>query len=699
MFNMLGLGEAFAAALPAIMSMTAASATDETCAPAFLAEEECFLIVASERLPMANAGQSYTIIQPQHEVALRVDSMLSNVPGLSLFRRADSLSAHPTTQGLSMRGVGANGAGRVLVTVDGVPLNDPFGGWIYWSALNEQTISQINVMKGGTAGAFGPQALAGAVEISLKKPVKTGVRASASYGSFDTLDLSAGADLVGKRGYLSLSAGTFESDGFYLLEESERGSVDVPAASEASLASLRGAYHLGLDTSLYVVAHWFEEERVNGFSLALNETEALDTSVRLKHEPADGANYELLAWYRTRDFANVFASARDERTTERAVLDQFDVPGWGAGLLARVQYDALEVGVDTRRMSGETNERFRNLGAGFTRQRLAGGDQWTIGAYSEFEHEADWGSTSVTARLDHWRTYNGVRNEYNIENGFPGFASPDRADVIDDRDGLQFSGRLGGDYKVTDAIKLRGAAYKSWRLPTINEYYRPFRVVNDITEANSALVPEKLYGLEVGVDYQPINTLKLSLTVYRNWLKDGVGNVTIGFGPGFFPLGGFVPAGGVLRQRTNIDESITDGVELDAEANLSDGIYLFARYAYARARITEFSAQPDLIGNRPVQTPKHTGVAGFRYEGWDRLTAGAEVRFSSSQYDDDTNLRKLDSIVTVNASGAYKLTENISVMASVENLFDAKVISAVTANGRETLAKRRLARVGLKAAF
>ena len=55
--------------------------------------------------------------------------------GFSLFRRSGSRYANPTSQGVSLRGLGASGARRALVLVDGLPLNDPFGGWVYWARV------------------------------------------------------------------------------------------------------------------------------------------------------------------------------------------------------------------------------------------------------------------------------------------------------------------------------------------------------------------------------------------------------------------------------------------------------------------------------------------------------------------------------------------------------------------------------------
>ena len=649
------------------------------------------IAVSGRRLKPADSGQAVTVVRA---AGPRLDTALGAVPGLTLFRRADSLTAHPTTQGLSMRGVGANAAGRVLVTLDGVPVGDPFGGWVYWSAFSPADIGTVRVLKGGAPGSFGAQALVGAVALESNLPSHSGGHASAQLGNNDTALLTGGFTLVDESDFFRLSAGHFDTAGAYLLARADRGTADARAASSSDHVTLSGRIKFGDGTTIMPSVRWYHEDRVNGLAIATNETEAVDASLRLNHTDGDGRAYELIGYYRTRDFSNIFASVADDRNSTQAVLDQYDVPGWSAGMLVRLQMGALEVGIDGRRMSGETNEHFRNLGDGFTRNRTAGGDQWTLGAYAEAGFDYDGGSVAATIRLDRWRSYHGMRSESDLADG-----AVLRDDDIADQAGWQPSARLGVEHAVTRAINLRGAAYRSWRLPTLNEYYRPFRVGNDITEANADLKPEKLYGLEIGLDYEPLNTARASLTLFRNWLEDGVGNVTIGVGPGFFPLGGFVPAGGVLRQRANIGRTVTDGFELDGELRLQPGWTFGLSYLYARARITGFDAMPDLVGKRPAQTPRHSLTARVQYQPGSAVSLHGDLRIASSQYDDDQNTRRLGAGVTLNGGASYRLSDTVRLTADIENLFDAKVVSALAADGLETLARRRAWRAGLSANF
>ena len=64
-----------------------------------------------------------------------LDDALRFVPGFTLFRRTGSRVANPTAQGVTLRGLGGSGASRALVLDDGMPMNDPFGGWVYWGRV------------------------------------------------------------------------------------------------------------------------------------------------------------------------------------------------------------------------------------------------------------------------------------------------------------------------------------------------------------------------------------------------------------------------------------------------------------------------------------------------------------------------------------------------------------------------------------
>lgn len=623
--------------------------------------------------------------------SMTVDQLLASRAGIGLFKRADSSSSHPTTTGISMRGTGANAAGRTLVLLDGMPLNGPFGGWITWSGVQVTNLERVEITRGGGAGVYGSSALAGAISLFSKVPEDNSFSAEGSIGNHGAYGGRAHADYVGESGYISLSGGAEDRDGFYLLSESQRGTIDVPAASDSAFVTLRAGTTVADDISLTTRLAWYNENRVNGLSLATSEIDGYDASLRLARAAQEGQlGFEVTGFYRHKDFANSFSSVRDDaRTIERMVLNQHDVPGRGAGFMGKVRHIAAsgvayEVGVDLRQMRGEANEDSKNLGAGFLSERISAGKQQIAGLFTEAMVERDSWTVTAGLRLDHYKSYDGQRTETKKSDG-----SITRDDAIQDKDGWVPSARLGFTYDITGAITFESAVYNGFRLPTINEYYRPFRVRNDITESNVALDIERVLGLEAGVSYKPLSTLSLSARYYHLRLRDGVGNITLAYGPGFFAPTGYVPGGGVLRQRENIDESITDGFELMGSVELSHGISLEGSYQFAHARITKFADNQTLVGNRPIQTPKHSLRGSFMWQPMERYWLRADVQVDSMVYDDDQNARELPSIFMTHLSAGHKITDTIAIKAVVRNIFDETIVSALSADGLQTLAQPR----------
>lgn len=663
--------------------------------------------VTGRRLPSSASDSAYaiqSITAEQLEAApeFRIDEILRRIAGMTLFRRASSLTAHPTTQGVTLRSLGPNGAGRTLVLLDGVPLNDPFGGWVYWSALDLGNLQSIDIVNGAGAGRWGSGALAGTISLNSRLPVQSGARGQLRYGRFNSFEARAGIDIASDRQALSLSAGYFDSDGYKIIAPGQRGVADIAAASDNFSVGARYSAALGENTRLTISGRYFEEDRVNGLELSTNRTEALDISAQLVHDGgASGLSAALTVYYRDRDFANSFASVDDARITTRMVLDQFDVPGDAIGALAYLRWplgsaSEVEWGADLRAMDGATNERFRNLGDGFTRLRRAGGEELILGTY--LEATTAHGELTLTGgiRLDYWETTNGERFESNISDG-----SIVRQDVIEDQNDVVANGRLGLQYQISPNWSLRAAAYTGFRLPTINEFFRPFRVGNDITEANPELGPERIYGIDIGFDGVLENGAgTLSFGYFRNWLKDAVGNVTIGFGPGFFPLGGFVPAGGVLRQRQNMDRVTADGLEFNGELAVADDISLDFLYRYTNTKVRKFDAAPELVGQRLAQSPRHRGGAGLRWQTpVQGVSVGATLTYSSAQFEDDLNSRRLDGYLSAGLTIAYALSPSLRLSFAAENLFDTEIEAGLRGNGLLSLGQPRLWWLGISGNF
>ena len=460
----------------------------------------------------------------QDSPALRLDDVLrQQIPGFSLFRRASSQVANPTTQGVSLRNIGPNGAGRTLVLLDGIPQNDPFGGWVYWSRLPPSGLDHVEVLQGGGAGSFGNAALGGTIALSSQQLAGNSLTVDTTAGSRETYETSAAGQFSNSDGSVIVfsRADHFATAGYPIIQADQRGPVDVPADSADTLLDLGLRYTIHETNILTLKASGFTEERGNGTPRTNNASQAADFSAAFSGEVANfGLGYNAAVYGQLRDYQQTFSSVAPTRRTETPSQDQYSVPAQAVGGSLTVglpitDANRLLTGVDARWVNGDTHELFRFLNGDYTRERVAGGEQLFLGAFAEDAWKLS-PLTHLTAagRVDYYDNLDGSRRETSL---------PDGSTTLDEhfanRDGFVADGRVGLSQEIPAiATRLRTAVYTGFRVPTLNELYRPFRVGNDITEANAALKPEHLHGAELGAEVQPLKSLHFSLTGFTtNW--------------------------------------------------------------------------------------------------------------------------------------------------------------------------------------
>jgi outer membrane receptor protein involved in Fe transport len=648
------------------------------------------VIVYPPRLSPLGGEAAFSAVQVGPEILKstpRLDEALKRVPGVSLFRRTGSGAANPTTQGLSLRSIAPSGAGRALVALDGAPQNDPFGGWVIWSALPPEGLDGATVVRGAGAGPYGAGALTGVVALQERGAVD----------GLGAVDVSAGerssyrAAVAGGTKNLLITAAGETSDGYRPVRGGRAGAADRPLELHDWSVAVRGQHSVGdLDVAARVSA--YEERRGAGLLGARSIASGQAASVTVAHAAAEGVGgWRLQAWARSSDLKNSSVAVAANRATTTPANDQYSTPADGYGLNAALQgrHDALawEVGGDVRYATGVEREKFRFMNGAFTRGRSAGGETLVGGVYVEAAYDAAPWLATGGVRVDGWSSKKAVRREWDLANGATTLdaASPDAS-------GVTPTARLGLRYSLAEALWLRGAAYTGFRPPTLNELHRPFRVGNDITEANPLLKPETLQGAELGMGGD--GPVRWSATGFFNRLKDPITNVTVGIGPGTFPLAGFVPAGGVLRQRQNAGEIQAWGVEGEASGDIAAALGWRAAVSATRARVDGGSTAPQLTGKRPAQTPKLTLTVGADWRPVDALSLSADLRYESMRWEDDLNSRKLSAGVQLDARAAWRLGDGREVYLAADNLLDEELEVGETADGVESFSAPRTVRIG-----
>jgi len=652
-------------------------------APAF-AQEQPEIVVTGRGLAEGSGERVYDVVVLDRErltgsASNRLDEILKDVPGFQLFRRSDARSANPTSQGATLRALGGNASSRALLLLDGVPQTDPFGGWISWPAYDPQRLGAVRVIRGGGSGVYGLGALAGTIELISAGPSELrGANAGLSYGSRNSVDSHAGIGAALGQGFVSLSGAFARGDGFIPIVREQRGVVDRRSPYEQASLSLRAVAPLSGAVELQANGLYFSDERERGTDFSDIATQGLDASFRLVG--SGRWRWSALGYVQTRMFYNSFASVNAGRTSVARASEQYDVPSTGLGARFEVRPPLkegleLRIGGDWRETEGETRERFNFQNGVGTRGRIAGGRTRTLGAFAEGTWERDALTLTGGARIDRWRIEDGFLDEQVFATGavLSDIAYPNRA-------GWEPTGRAGIAFQPAGEVTVRAAAYLGWRLPTLNELYRPFRVGADATAANAALEPERLRGIETGVEYRPLRAARMGVTLFANRLSDGIANVTLGRGPGMFPGVGFVAAGGEYRQRQNIGAIHVVGLEVDGRLELGSWT-LSGGYSFADAEVRAHGPASALNGLRPAQTPRHSLAAGIAWKGNGGLRASLAGRYVGSQYEDDLNEQLLPDALTFDAAASFPLTRKLAIEARAENLGDERVVAAISGAG------------------
>ncbi|MBA4047556.1 MAG: TonB-dependent receptor [Sphingomonas sp.] len=601
----------------------------------------------------------------------RVEAILLDVAGFQQFRRTDSRSANPSAQGVTLRALGGNATSRALVLLDGVPIADPFFGHIPFNAIVPGQLGTVRVTRGGGAGAFGAGAVAGSIDLqSAAREELPVLSATADYGSFDSVRVEAGAAPRLGRGFVALSGRWETSGGFFTTPPEQRVAATARAAFTNWSASARAVAPIDPDTEVQGRITLYRDDRTLRFVGADSFAEGQDASIRLIHRGR--WQLDALAYVQARDFGNKVVSA----TSFRQTLDQRNTPATGIGGKLELRPPVggghvLRIGGDVRHAAGTLAEdAFSGATSLLTARRSAGGSITNAGLFVE----DDWtiGAVVLTGgvRLDHWAISGGFFREANAS----GTPTTDRS--FADRRGTEATGRGGLVWRVAPGLALRGAGYTGYRLPTLNELYRPFVVFPVTTQANAALAPERLRGGEVGADVAPWRGITISVTGFHNWLEGAIGNVTI------------APN---LRQRQNLAAIVARGVELTGNARRGPWS-ITASYAYSDSRVR----QPGpLNGLAPAQSPQHSVSTTVRWAPRHGSIVSATLRHVGAQFEDDSQTDILPAATTLDAAALLPLRHGLALALRAENIGDARVVTR-NAGGSIDLGTPRTLWIGVR---
>ena len=600
--------------------------------------------------------------------AATLDDTLRQVPGFSLFRRSGSRTSNPTTQGVSLRGVGASGASRAVVLSDGIPLNDPFGGWVYWSRVPRTSVNSIEVLRGGASHLYGSAALGGVVHLFTRQPQDAPVLLlETSYGNQQTADASLFAG--GRKGKwgASLAAETFRTDGYIIVDETERGRVDTPANSRNAVLNLNVERVLSKVGTVFAGASFFGEARQNGTPLQTNRTHIRQFVTGGDFQTKHAGAFSLRAYGGTQVFDQNFSAVSADRNSETLTRLQ-RVPAQSTGVSiqwsrAAWKRQTFVAGLEAREVRGASDETV--FVAGRANSLVgAGGRERTVGLFIEDIISLSQNLfVTAGARIDRWRNFDALSTTRPLASN-----AAATTNIFPDRTETAFSPQLSLLYKPASNLSLYASASRAFRAPTLNELYRTFRVGDVLTLANENLLAERLTGAETGTSATAFNH-KLNVRGAFFWteITRPVANVTLR-----------VQTGLITRQRQNLGRTRSRGLELEWDARLTNRLTVSGGYLFADATVLSFPANIALEGLLIPQVPRHQLTFQARYVNPSLINVGLQGRASGAQFDDDQNRFRLDKYFTLDALASRRIMHGLEAFIAAENLLNQRYTVGLT---------------------
>ncbi|HET6933329.1 MAG TPA: TonB-dependent receptor [Candidatus Angelobacter sp.] len=622
------------------------------------------IVVTAERTatPIAETAANVVVLNATElndRAAITLDEALRQVPGFTLFRRNNSLSANPTTQGASVRGVGASGASRVLVLEDGIPLNDPFGGWVYWDRTPRITIDRAEVLRGGGSTNYGSGALGGVVDLITRQPSDLVMVQAAG----DTL---SGHDVEGLLSHkieqwtFSVRGETLGNDGAFIVLPQDRGLVDTPTELKFSNGAVQVERSLGQNASFFGRGSIFAEQRNNGTLLQVNSTHLGELAGGMDAELEKNV-FTLRVYGTGEHYHQSFSAIATDRNSEALTRWQ-TVPSDQAGFSAEwsrpLRAAQVTAGVDGRFIHGESDETVFASGSPIN-MIAAGGRNNLMGTFAEVQVPLLRRlRASAGLRVDWWSNQDGFTRSTPLSTGLT------TSITLSGHNESALSPRAGLIYELTSSWQITASAYGGFRAPTLNELYRTFRLGNVITQANEALTAEHLQGGETGLRFVRKRFIA-SGEFFQENVDDPVGNVTLSVTPAL-----------ITRQRQNMGALRARGADADLLLILPR-VQVRAGYEYVHSVVTSFSANPVLVGRFVPEVPAHVFTASAVYAAPRRWSVVALLRAASRQFDDDLNHFELQPYSTLGLS-LEKQTGPATWFASASNIFDCAIQSAAT---------------------
>jgi outer membrane receptor protein involved in Fe transport len=613
-----------------------------------------------------------------------LDDVLQLTPGMTLDMIGPDVG-HPTSYNESMRGLPTTET-RMLVLMDGVPVNDPFFGYIQWNRIPLDNIERVEVVRGGGSPLWGNTAMGGVVNVISRTP-KTpeldldvaggsyGTYRASGYGAYpvnDKITLSLNAAFSGTSGYQTTPA-SWTSFGTMML----RSPVFTPTSFNARNIGLRGDFAPTSDLTGFVVINYHGNNQVLSTPIGADSQSTWTYSGQVRKTFANGGAITAAAFHDDSNFVTnnphllTFTTEFDSNVHRTPVTDTGGSLAWSQDLSGILS--SYTLGMDAHYISGsDFANYFLPSGQLAAPTIVGGGKQIFIGGFAQVR-------LAPVARLE---ILGSVRYQY--YRNFDGIDTfPPAIGAIPASDKTSFDPRVNVRYALTDNFALRGAYYRSFRAPTLDQLYRTFAdTTAGIFEGNPFLKPETLEGGEVGLDFNRPR-FRSQLTFYSTTITNLITQRNLV--PAEFPtsLGvacGFDPATSTFLTCTrniNAASAIARGIEAEADWDIGSGFTAGLAYTYTDSHYTSDPEDPTAVGERLEGVPMHNVSGQLTYVAATGWRVSTDLRYVSKSFGDAHPADNLvqDAHFVVDLSAAYPITHNLQAYVQIQNLLDRRYIA------------------------
>jgi outer membrane receptor protein involved in Fe transport len=622
------------------------------------------IVVTATRsaLPITDVPASVSVItseQIEGTPARTIDDVLRRVPSVDL-PIASTNEQHPTDTIVSIRGLSGI---RSLVLLDGVPINDPFFGYVQWSEVPVETVDRIEVVRGGGAPLWGNYAMGGVINILTRSIDKTGLVAEAAVGSRSSYRADGHAAL-GASGYgIGIDAGVNHSDGYVEQVESARGAITVPTGFTSHTAAMSGNAELAPDLTARARVSYYDNDQNFLTRLNTNTQRTWRYTGTLIWTPNAGGTVELTGFHNDEHFVTNNPGTPDGAGPNDAEYVQnrhrTRASDWGASLVWTQTFEgavrSLSAGADYRGVGGNDHAAIFDETGTQLRTDIGSGNQRFLGGYVQADvRPLDRLQLLLSVRYQDFYSYNGLDN------------TPGGLGRVRSRHDNDVDPRLSVRYQLPAGFALRGAVYQAFRAPTLDNLYRGASVPGYILYSNATLKPETLEGAEAGFDFDR-GPFRFQATAYTSRISDFLTYRYLD--PETLPAGFDIGA-----RLINAGRARSRGVEAELTWRPTSKLTATAAYTYADSVVTRNPEDLASIGVQQPGVPRHKVSAGVDWTGPYGIKLSPRVRYLSSTNGDPDNIYRTDAHFIADLAASAPLGHGLETFVQVENLFDRHYI-------------------------